>query len=70
MRVVITQPWQAEGFPPATLAPGQVFDLPGSIAIYLFAMRCAQRASSRRRSLIHRALQCCRAAWAKLFKAR
>jgi hypothetical protein len=42
---MITRRWQVNESPPARLDPGQVFDVRESIAIYLFAMRCAQRAS-------------------------
>jgi hypothetical protein len=44
MRVVITRTWQVNGFTPARLDAGQVFDVRASIAMYLFAMHCAERA--------------------------
>jgi hypothetical protein len=48
MRVVITRAWEVCGSPPVKLDAGQVFEVRESIAIYLFAMHCAQRASDAR----------------------
>jgi hypothetical protein len=45
MRVVITRAWQVDGSTPAKLDVGQVFEVRESMAIYLFALRCAERAS-------------------------
>lgn len=42
MRVRITRRWTVQGFPLATLEPGQVFDVPVSIAMYLLALKCAE----------------------------
>jgi hypothetical protein len=44
MLVVITRAWQVNEPTPAQLDPGQVLDVPESLAIYLFAMHCAARA--------------------------
>jgi hypothetical protein len=38
----ITRPWWIDGFPLARLEAGQVFCVRASIAIYLFAMHCAE----------------------------
>jgi hypothetical protein len=48
MRVVITRTWQVNGSIPARLDAGQVFDVRGSTALYLFAMHCAERADDER----------------------
>ncbi len=45
MRIVITRCWQVNGSTPAKLEAGEVFDVRERTAIYLFAMRCAQRVS-------------------------
>jgi hypothetical protein len=45
MRVVITRTWHVDGLAAAKLDAGQVFDVHGLTAIYLFAMHCAEPVS-------------------------
>lgn len=47
MRVKITRPWRFSGFPLASLTVGKVFNVPSSLAAYLFAMHCAEPVKTR-----------------------